>query len=296
MMSPTPGKALGIVAGGGELPLAIAESARGGGRDVFVLALKGAADEWVKDWPHEWIALGEVGKGLRALAAHDCGEVLLAGKLARPKFSDIKLDAKAVFIAPRVIAASFKGDDALLRSVVDIFEREGIRVISTPEAAPDLLAPAGRMGRVAPSAENQDDIVTAFQIVRALGALDIGQAAVVCDGLALAVEAAEGTDAMIARVANLPEHLRGTAAKRRGVLVKAPKPTQDRRTDLPVIGVQTVREVAAVGLAGIAVEAGAALILGKSAVIAEADRLGLFLVGVLPPHASTVGNDSVPTS
>ena len=275
-------QALGIVAGGGELPLAIAESARGRGRDVFVLALKGAADEWVNAWPHEWIALGEVGKVFKALSAHDCGEVLLAGKLARPKFSEIKLDAKAVFVAPRVIAASFKGDDALLRAVVDIFEREGIRVISTVEAAPELLAPTGRMGRIAPSAESQDDIATAFEIVRTLGALDIGQAAVVCGGLALAVEAAEGTDAMIARVANLPEHLRGAAAKRRGVLVKALKPTQDRKTDLPVIGLQTVREVAAVGLAGIALEAGGALILGKSAVIAEADRLGLFLVGVAP--------------
>ena len=281
-MSPPPGKTLAIVAGGGELPLAIAQCVRGRGRDVFVLALKGAADEWVEAWPHEWIALGEVGKGFKALAAHDCGEVLLAGKLARPKFSDIKLDAKAVFVAPRVIAASFKGDDALLRSVVDIFERESIRVISTVEAAPELLAPAGRMGRVAPSPESEDDIATAFKIVCTLGALDIGQAAAVCDGLALAVEAAEGTDAMIARIANLPEHLRGTAAKRRGVLVKALKPTQDRKTDLPVIGVQTVREVAAVGLAGIALEAGGALILGKSAVIAEADRLGLFLVGVAP--------------
>jgi DUF1009 family protein len=281
-MPPASTKALGIVAGGGELPLAIAESARQSGREVFVLALLGSADEWVKSYPHEWASLGEVNKAIKALRAHDCGEVLLAGKLARPNFSNLKLDAKGVLAAPRVIAAARKGDDALLRAVVDIFEREGFRVVGTAEAAPGLLVRLGQMGRIVPSRESEQDIATAFKIVRAMGALDIGQAAVVCDGLALAVEAAEGTDAMVARVANLPEHLRGTPAKRRGVLAKAPKPIQDRKTDLPVIGVQTVRGAAAVGLAGIAVEAGGALVLGKSAVIAEADRLGLFLVGVAP--------------
>lgn len=187
-----------------------------------------------------------------------------------------------MLVAPRVIAASLKGDDALLRAVVDMFEREGLRAIGVTDAAPGLLAPPGLMGRVVPNAENQDDIAAAFKIVRAMGALDIGQAAVVCGGLALAVEAAEGTDATIARVGTLPEHLRGTQDKRRGVLVKAPKPIQDRKTDLPVIGVATVKNVATVGLAGIALEAGGALILNRKAVIAEADQLGLFLIGVAP--------------
>ena len=274
--------ALGIVAGGGDLPLAIAESAREAGRQVFVLALLGSADGWVSSYPHAWASLGEVGKIIKTLRGNGCGDVLLAGKLARPKFSEIKLDAKGVLVTPRIIAAARSGDDALLRSVVDIFEGEGFRVVGAAEAAPGLVAPAGRMGDVAPSPESEEDIATAFRIVRAMGTLDIGQAAVVCDGLALAVEAAEGTDAMVARVANLPEHLRGSPDKRRGVLAKAPKPIQDRKTDLPVVGVQTVRNAAAVGLAGIAVEAGGALILRRGAVIAEADRLGLFLVGVAP--------------
>jgi UDP-2,3-diacylglucosamine hydrolase len=275
-------KALGIIAGGGDLPLAIAESVRESGRAVFILALAGNADAAVEAYPHEWVALGEVGKALKALHAHDCDEVLLAGKLARPKFSAIKLDAKAMMVAPRIFAAAFKGDDALLRSVVDMFEREGLRAIGATEAAPGLLAPLGVMGRVSPNAENRDDIAAAFKIVRAMGALDIGQAAIVCGGLALAVEAAEGTDATVARVSTLPEHLRGTPAKPRGVLAKAPKPIQDRKTDLPVIGVATVKNAAAVGLAGIAVEAGGALILNRKSVIAEADRLGLFLIGVAP--------------
>jgi len=272
--------ALGIIAGGGELPRAIAMSARGGGRDVFVLVLAGMTEAWANDFPHESVALGELGKAMKAFKAHGCSDVTLAGKVQRPKFSEIRMDAKAMLAAPRVIAAALKGDDALLRAVVDMFEREGMRVVGAAEAAPDLIAKPGTMGRIKPNAENEGDIEKAFEIARAIGALDVGQAAIVCANLALAVEAAEGTDAMIARVPHLPEHLRGTKAKPRGVLVKAPKPIQDGKTDLPVIGVQTVRNAHAAHLAGIAVEAGGALIVDRDAVVGEADRFGLFLVGV----------------
>jgi len=274
------GAALGVVAGGGELPRAIAESARAAGRKVFVLALRGSSDDWVSNFSHEWVALGETGKAFKQLRAAGVGEVLLAGKVERPKFSDIRLDAKSVMLAPRVMAAALKGDDALLRSLVELFEREGFHVIGAAEAAPDLIAAVGPLGQRQPSPEQEKDINLALNVVRSLGELDVGQAAAVCAGLTLAVEAAEGTDAMISRIATLPEHVRGTPAKRRGVLAKAPKPVQDRKTDLPVIGVQTVRNVAAVGLAGIAVEAGGALIVDKRAVAEEADKLGLFVVGV----------------
>jgi len=272
--------ALGIIAGGGELPRAIAASARGAGRAVFVLALAGMTDDWARDYPHETVALGELGRAMKAFRAHDCTDVTLAGKVQRPKFSEIKLDAKAILAAPRVIAAALRGDDALLRSVVDMFEREGMRVVGAAEAAPDLIARAGVFGRIQPNAEHSGDIVLAFKVARAMGEFDVGQAAIVCAGLTLAVEAAEGTDAMIARIVNLPEHLRGTKSKPRGVLVKAPKPIQDGKTDLPVIGVHTVRNAYAAALAGIAVEAGGALIVDREAVVSEADRLGMFLIGV----------------
>ena len=274
------GSALGIIAGGGELPRAIAVSACEAGRSVFVLALRGSCDNWVSNFSHEWVALGESGKAFKALKSGDVGDVILVGKVERPKFSEIKLDAKSVMLAPRVMAAALRGDDALLRSLVDLFEREGFRVVGASEAAPNLIADVGRLGKVAPTTAQEVDIALAFRVVRALGEHDVGQAAIVCNGLTLAVEAAEGTDAMIARVASLPEHIRGTTAKRRGVLAKAPKPVQDRKTDLPVIGVQTIRNVAAVGLAGVAIEAGGALIVDKRAVGEEADRLGLFVVGV----------------
>jgi UDP-2,3-diacylglucosamine hydrolase len=271
--------ALGIIAGSGDLPRAIAASARGMGRAVFVLALAGMTDDWVRDYPHETVALGELGRAMRAFKSHGCIDVTLAGKVQRPKFSEIRLDAKAVLAAPRVIAAALRGDDALLRAVVDMFEREGLRVVGAAEAAPDLIAKPGTMGRIKPTPENDSDVDQAFRIARAIGALDVGQAAIVCAGLALAVEAAEGTDAMIARVTDLPEHLRGSKGKLRGALAKAPKPIQDGKTDLPVVGVQTIRNAHAIFLAGVAVEAGGALIVDRDAVVAEADKLGLFLVG-----------------
>ena len=273
------GEALGIIAGGGELPLAVAGAAQAAGRKVFVLALRGCADEAVSRFDHDWVSLGELGKALKLLRAHDCGDVLLAGKVARPRFADIKVDTKAVLMLPKIVAAARQGDDALLRAVVAMFEGEGFKAVGVAEAAPALVAGEGVFGRISPSTDNLADIAVAVKVVRAMGALDIGQAVAVCDGLVLAVEAAEGTDWMIARVGRLPEAIRGQPGKPRGVLVKAPKPLQDGKTDLPVIGTETVKNVAAAGLAGIAVEAGAALIMNRLAVIEAADKAGIFVMG-----------------
>ncbi|MDE2012058.1 MAG: UDP-2,3-diacylglucosamine diphosphatase LpxI [Alphaproteobacteria bacterium] len=271
--------ALGIIAGGGDLPIAVAEAAAAAGRAVFILALKGSADEGVARFAHEWNTLGEVGRAMKLLRAHGVNEVLLAGKVARPRFSEVKLDAKGLMVLPRVVAAARKGDDALLRYMVSLFEDEGFKAIGVAEAAPALLAREGVFGHVKPGEDDLADIAVAVKVVRAMGALDIGQAAAVCAGLVLAVEAAEGTDRMIARVADLPEAIRGVPGKPKGVLVKAPKPLQDGKTDLPVIGTDTVKNVAAAGLAGIAVEAGAALIMNRAGVIAAADEAGIFVMG-----------------
>lgn len=271
--------ALGIIAGGGELPLAIAESVSRAGRPVYLAVLQGSADAEVQRYPHDCVSVGEAGRMLNLLRQHGCNDVILAGRVSRPKWSEIKVDAKGLLKLPKVVAAAARGDDALLRSLVGILEGEGFRAVGVAEAAPDLVADAGPLGMARPSRQDEADMTLAIKVVRALGALDVGQAAVACGGSVLAVEAAEGTDAMIARVGTLPENVRGTAANRRGVLVKARKPIQDGRTDLPVIGKQTVAGAAAVGLAGIAVEAGAALILNKPAVADAADRAGLFVIG-----------------
>jgi DUF1009 family protein len=274
---------LGIIAGGGDLPRAVAHSAREAGRGVFVVALRGCmTEDWATEFPHDWVSLGEPGRAFKALKGAGAGDVLLAGRVDRPKFSDLKLDAKGVMVLPRVIAAARKGDDALLRFMVGMFEQEGFRAVGVAEAAPGLICGEGALGRIAPNDDHKADIAQAFAVVRALGALDVGQAAAVCEGLTLVVEAAEGTDAMIARIGTLRANLRGTPDSKRGVLVKALKPTQDAKTDMPVIGVSTVGNAGAAGLAGIALEAGKSLIVDKRAVAAEADRLGLFVVGITP--------------
>ena len=271
---------LGIIAGSGKLPLAVAEAAQSDGRTVFVLALEGmTAPEDVSPYPHGWASLGEIGKAIRLLKGAGCSELTMAGKVPRPEFTKLKLDARGALALPRVIAAAMKGDDALHRAMMTIFEREGMRVIGPAEAARGLLAPQGAVGLHEPSEDHDADILHGIRVALALGALDVGQAAVVCQGLVLAVEAAEGTDAMLVRVASLPQALRGTADNRKGVLVKAAKPHQERRIDLPAIGVRTVELAADAGLSGIAVEGGGALIVGRKAVAATADRLGLFVYG-----------------
>jgi DUF1009 family protein len=271
---------LGIIAGGGDLPRAVAESARKDGRDVFVVSLTGDANDWTAQFPHEQVSLGEMGKALRSLSVHKCQDVIFAGRVDRPRFTDLRLDTKGALVAPRIAAAALRGDDALLRAVVDVFEKEGHRVLGIAEAAPSLVVREGSVGRNRPSAEALQDIKKGFQVVARMGELDIGQAAAVCDGLVLAVEAAEGTDAMLERIAALPERLRGTPNKRRGALVKAPKPIQDRKTDLPVIGIRTIANAAAAGLAGVALEADGALIVDREDVVRAADAAGLFIVGV----------------
>ena len=274
---------LGLIAGGGELPRAVAHAAKMAGREVFVVPLVGSVTEdWINGFPHEFLSPGEPGRIIKALKGHGVQDVLLCGRVDRPKFNEMKLDAKGILLLPKAIAAAKRGDDALLRFIVGICEDEGLTAISVADAAPALVAQEGVLGRIVPGAEHRADIERAFRIVHVLGALDVGQAAVVCEGLPLGVEAAEGTDALLLRIPLLRESLRGTADKKRGVLAKALKPLQDAKTDMPVVGTDTVKNAAAAFLAGIAVEAGAALILDKQAVAAEADRLGLFVVGVKP--------------
>ena len=274
---------LGLIAGGGQLPRAVAEAVRESGREIFVVALIGSVtDDWVKAFAHEYLSPGEPGRIIKAMTSAGVGEVLLCGRVDRPRFNEMKLDAKGVMLLPKAIAAAKQGDDALLRFIVGICENAGFTAISVAQAAPSLVCGEGALGKFAPDAEQRADIAAAMKIVHALGALDVGQGAVVCDGLALAVEAAEGTDAMLARIPSLRESFRGTAARPRGVLAKALKPTQDAKTDMPVVGVETVRNAHAAHLAGIALEAGKSLVLDKAEVAAEADRLGLFVVGVTP--------------
>ena len=191
----------------------------------------------------------------------------------------LKLDLKGVQSLPRILAAAKKGDDALLRAVMDVFAEAGFRILGADDVLNDLRVGAGPLGRIAPLPEHWPDIRRAAEVARVSGSLEIGQGAVSCGGLILAVEAQEGTDRMLARIPELVAEIRGTPEARRGVLVKAAKPQQERRIDLPTIGVATVAGADRAGLAGIAVEAGAALVVDRAAVAAAADAAGIFIVG-----------------
>lgn len=278
-----PGR-LGLIAGGGDLPLQIARHCEESGRPLFVVRLRGFADPHMEAFPGETVGLAEVGRCIRVLKAAGCEAVCLAGNVARPDFAALKPDFRGMAMLPKLILEARKGDDALLRAVLDEFRKEGFAIEGAHEARSDLVLGAGPLGRLAPSPGDLADVRRAFDIARRIGELDIGQGAVVCDGLVLAVEAQEGTDAMLRRVAEeVAPALRGEAGRRRGVLAKAPKPIQETRVDLPTLGPATVRWAARAGLAGIAGEAGRTLVLERDAVIALADELGLFVVGVEAP-------------
>ena len=274
---------LGIIAGGGDLPAHIARHAKSAGREVFILGVLGfVAKDLLEGYDSRELSIGETGAQIRALKDACVEELCFAGNVKRPNFKNIKLDGKGLKVLPKVLAAAGRGDDALMRTMLNIFEREGFRIVGADEVLEDLLAPRGALGALSPSAEDWPDIRRAAQAAAEIGRLDIGQAAVSCRGLILAVEAQEGTEQMLARCADLPAEIRGSTDNRTGVLVKRPKPGQERRIDLPTIGVATVRQAESAHLSGIALEAGSALILDMGAVRRAADDAGLWIYGFQP--------------
>lgn len=274
---------LGIIAGGGNLPIRLARSCDSTNSPYYVIRLKGYTDEALNAYDGEVVYIAEFGKLVRVLKEQGCDAVVMAGIVSRPNFAQLKPDWRAAALLPKVIAAARRGDGALLNTLVELFEAEGFLVVGAEEVADNLFAPAGAIGQMAPSDRDLADLVKAAEVVKALGSFDIGQAAVVRNGHVLAIEAAEGTDEMLKRCASLPEDMRGyepdEEIRRRGVLLKRPKPGQELRVDLPTIGVETVRNAAAAGLAGIAIEAEAGLVIDREDVAAAADENGLFVYG-----------------
>lgn len=268
---------LGIVAGGGVLPVAVAEAAIGQGRGVFIVAFEGAADPAVTRFPHAWVRWGQVGRLLRLLKARRCEELVIVGGVRRPNLWRARPDWGLMRNLPLILSLASGGDDKVLSRVVKFFEEHGFSVRGAHEIAPHLLAPRGPFGARRPGAQDREDIALGLRVTEALGALDVGQGCVVARGYVLAVEAAEGTDAMLERCRGLRQWgLRGAA----GVLVKRPKPGQEMRVDVPAIGPRTVRLAAEAGLAGIAVASGRVLLADAGAMIDEAERWGLFIAGV----------------
>jgi DUF1009 family protein len=272
---------VGVIAGGGAMPFAVAESLAARGIAPVLFALRGACDPVrVEKFRHRWISVGQLGRATRLFREEGCRDLIFIGSLMRPSLSEIRLDLKTLRLLGSVVRAFRGGDDHLLSGVGRILEQDGFRMVGIREVAPDLLMPEGCTTRATPEAGSAADIERGRAVLAALGPFDIGQAAVVIDGHVVAVEDIEGTDALLARVARLREAGRIRAARGRGVLVKAPKSGQDLRFDLPTIGPRTVEGAAAAGLAGIAVIAGNTIVAEPQAMIEMADARRLFVIGL----------------
>ncbi len=272
---PTAAGTLGIIAGSGELPRRLVESCLTRNRPVFILALEGEADaETTENMPHAWCRIGAAAKGLKLLRDHGVIELVIAGGVRRPSLSSIRPDWWAAkFLAK--IGYRLLGDNGFLSALAKELENEGFRLIGAHELLDEAASiPEGPLGRVVPGVDARADIARGIQIARAIGALDVGQAVVVQQGLVLGVEAIEGTDALLRRCAGLRREGPG------GVLVKVEKPGQEARIDRPTVGPRTVRLASEAGLQGIAVEAGATLLIDREEIVRSADAAGLFVVGV----------------
>ena len=264
---------LGLIAGGGTLPGLVIAACQAQQSPLHVIALKGHADPAIiGDYPADWIRMGQAGTGFALLKDAGVTHVVMIGHVRRPTFTELAPDLKTAAFMARVGMKAL-GDDGLLRAVVSELESEGFTVIGIDQVLADCLAPAGTLGRVQLDDQARTDLERGIDVALTLGRLDVGQAVVVQQGIVLGVEAIEGTDHLLRRSADYQRSGLG------GVLVKLKKPGQDRRVDLPTIGLNTLREAASAGLRGVAVQAAGTLMLGRDQLIAEADRLGLFLHG-----------------
>ncbi len=271
--------ALAIICGGGTLPFAVADAVTKYGRRVVLFAIRGWADpKRVVDYPHYWAALGQFGAFCRLARREGCQDVVLIGSMVRPAIWQIRPDLKTLRLLPRIFGIFRGGDDYLLKGVAAIFEEHGFRLLGAHAVAPEILMPEGALGRERPTGRDNADIAKGLAFLAAASPFDVGQAVVVADARVLAIEAAEGTDSMLERIAQLRQT--GRIASGRGVLVKAAKRNQDRRLDLPSIGPQTVEGAARAGLAGIAVVAGSTVVAEPAQIGAIADRAGLFVLGL----------------
>lgn len=268
-------RTLGIIAGGGSLPVKVATAARAAGRAVFILGLEGFAEPALfASWPFELQRLGAAGRIIGALREHGCQDLVMIGPVRRPSLLDLRPDAEGAKLLARVGRAIFAGDDGLLAAVIRVLTEEGFRVIGAHEIMREAVAPSGVLTRTAPDAQAMVDIKRGIEVARVLGTADVGQGCVVQQGLVLAVEAIEGTDAMLLRAGALRRDGIG------GVLVKLVKPGQDKRADMPTIGPDTVRHAADAGLRGLAFEGQATILADREACLAAADAAGLFLLGL----------------
>ncbi|MBL1431404.1 UDP-2,3-diacylglucosamine diphosphatase LpxI [Oceanicaulis sp. AH-315-P02] len=271
---------LGLIVGAGDLPVLVYKRAKILQIPVHNILLNGISDQNAFSENDPWFAIGSISKIFKSLHDAGCKSVCFAGKINRPDFSKLKLDAYGLRNLPAILLAASKGDDFLLRAIIRLFEKEGFQIIAPQEIIDDIIAPLGLLNNTSASKRDLLDIKKAYEIARAIGQLDIGQGAVVCNGLVLAVEAQEGTDEMLRRCADLDENIRGSSVKRAGVLVKCMKPNQEEKVDMPTLGIKTVQLAIEAGLSGIGFVAGKTFLIDRDLMCSLAEENGLFLVGI----------------
>lgn len=280
---PRPGERIAVAAGAGRLPIEIVDALVAAGHRPFIVIIQGEADAAspsLAAQDHWVMPLERVGELAARFRREGVTHMVMAGGIARrPRLRAMRPSLGVLHMAPRVAASLLKGDDGLLRAIVRYFEGLGIVIVGAHEILPDLLTTHGRLTRLSPSRRDAADIKAAAVAAKAIGALDIGQAAVSIGGRAIALEGIEGTDGLLQRTRELRSNGR-IAGHSGGVLVKCVKPGQELRTDLPTIGIGTVELAHAAGLSGIGVEADRSIILDQAGTVACADQLGLFIVGL----------------
>jgi DUF1009 family protein len=271
-----------LIAGSGRLPVEVADALAKQGKAPFVILVEGEANETaaLSAYANTTMAMEDVGRLRSVFRQNNITHAVLAGGISRrPKLWHFKPTLGLIRIIPSVVAGLAGGDNRLLATLVRVFHGFGVKVLGAHEVMPELLASEGVMTRAKPEASDLRDLDAAFAAAKAIGALDIGQAAVAIGGRAVELEGIEGTAGLLERMRGLRSHGR-LAGKTRGALVKCAKPDQELRADLPSIGPETVDAAHAAGLAGIGVEADRALILDSAETIARANRLGVFIVGL----------------
>ncbi len=270
---------LALLCGGGDFPFAVAQAAKANGRAPLMIGVIGSADARIEAFEHVWLHMGQIGKLFAALKAHGVEELAIIGAMTRPEWGELKLDWGALRRAPRLAPMFRGGDNALLTGIASVFESEGLTIVGAQAIAPQLLCPPGRLGALEPDAQAQADAAQGAALVKALSPFDAGQAVVIANGRVLAIEAAEGTDAMLERVATMRQAKRLRFKGRAGVLVKAPKRNQDMRLDLPAAGPATIAGAERAQLCGIALSSGKVLIADRAGFGRAADAAGLFAIG-----------------
>ncbi|MFZ1814461.1 MAG: UDP-2,3-diacylglucosamine diphosphatase LpxI [Rhizobiaceae bacterium] len=272
---------LAIICAHGLMPHEIAQAALDAGRRPFLVGIEGEAEETIAAMPVHMLAWGQFGRLILMLKERGIGEVVFAGAVRkRPDFLKMKLDWGTIRALPKILGFMIGGDNTVLSGTIKLFAGHGIDVLGAHQVAPHLLAGAGAIAGRKPARADMRNIREAFAACKALGHLDIGQAAIAEGGRVVAVEGAEGTSEMLLRIVRNREIGRMPREGKNGVIVKTMKPEQDVRADLPAIGPDTVDLAVRAGLRGIALEADKSIILGRAQTVARAREAGLYIYGV----------------